>query len=125
MYYIDDPDQLPELPDPGPRDGRHGVDRDVGFDPYPPVHLGPETGGSLAVSVEDARWHLDFLLDRVQAGEEIVVMRHGQPVALLVRPRRHRTARAVRIVDTVSVAREAEGSLRTVTTPPRRGRPAR
>ncbi|MCU1408827.1 MAG: type toxin-antitoxin system prevent-host-death family antitoxin [Microbacteriaceae bacterium] len=96
MYYIDDPDQLPELPDPGPRDGRHGVDRDTGFNPYPPVHLGADTGGDLAVPVEDAKWHLDFLLDRVQAGEEIIVMRHGQPVAMLVKPRRRRTARAVR-----------------------------
>lgn len=27
-------EDYPELPDPGPRDGRHGVDRDKGFEPY-------------------------------------------------------------------------------------------
>ncbi|MGO4690793.1 type II toxin-antitoxin system Phd/YefM family antitoxin [Glaciibacter sp. 2TAF33] len=153
MYYIDDPDQLPELPDPGPRDGRHGVDRDTEFNPYPPVHFGPDTGGDLAVSVPDAKWHLDFLLDRVQAGEEIVVMRHGHPVAMLVQPRRRRrvahavstslstslsgSLRSARIrssgpaggsmradsisvsetvVDTVSVADAADGTVETVTT---------
>jgi prevent-host-death family protein len=120
MYYIDDPDQLPELPDPGPRDGRHGVDRDTGFNPYPPVHLGADTGGDLAVPVDDAKWHLDFLLDRVQAGEEIIVMRHGQPVAMLVKPRRRRIARAVRTSLTGTVrtgiigsASPGGGSVRT------------
>ena len=106
MYYIDDPDQLPELPDPGPRDGRHGVDCDADFNPYPPVHFGPETGGNLAVSVPDAKWHLDFLIDRVQAGEEIIVMRHGHPVAMLVQPRRRR-----RVAHAVSTS--LSGTLRS------------
>jgi prevent-host-death family protein len=97
MYYIDDPDQLPELPDPGPRDGRHGVDRDSGFDPYPARHFGEDTGGDLTVTIEDARWHLGFLLDRVQAGEEIMLTRGGKPVAMLVAPsRRRRTTGAAR-----------------------------
>jgi prevent-host-death family protein len=108
MYYVDDPDQLPELPDPGPRDGRHGVDRDADFNPYPAAHFGPDTGGDLAVSVPDAKWHLDFLLDRVEAGEEIIVMRHGHPVAMLVQPRRRgRMARAV--------STSLTGTLRTAT----------
>jgi len=33
--YTDDEDQLPSLPDYGPRDGRHGVDRDAEYDPFP------------------------------------------------------------------------------------------
>jgi prevent-host-death family protein len=82
-YYIDDPDQLPELPPQGPRDGRHGVDRDVDFDPYPPRHFGVDTGGDLAVGLEDAKIHLGLLLDRVERGEEIIIVRHGHPVALL------------------------------------------
>jgi prevent-host-death family protein len=90
MYYIDDPDQLPELPDPGPRDGKHGVDRDSDFDPYPARHFGKDTGGDLTVTIEDARWHLGFLLDRVQAGEEIMLTRGGKPEAVLVAPSHRR-----------------------------------
>ena len=85
MPYQDDPDQLPELPDPGPRDGRHGVDRDAEFDPYPSRHMGEDTaGGVLHVSLEDAKWHLARILDRVETGEEIIITRHGHPVARLV-----------------------------------------
>ena len=36
------------------------------------------------VSVHEAKTHLSRLLDRVQAGEEIVITRHGRPVARLV-----------------------------------------
>lgn len=83
-YYIDDPDQLPELPPQGPRDGRHGTDRDADFDPYPPRHFGADTGGDLAVGLDDAKVHLGLLLDRVEHGEEIIILRRGRPVALLV-----------------------------------------
>lgn len=85
MYYIDDSGQLPELPDPGPRDGRHGVDRDEQYDPYPAERMGPGTGrGALTVSLEDATRHLAMLIARVEAGEEIVLTRHGYPVARVV-----------------------------------------
>jgi prevent-host-death family protein len=85
MYYTDDPDQLPALPDQGPRDGRHGVDRDDEFDPYPARHFGADSvGGPLAVGVEDAKRHLSILLDRVEGGEEIILVRHGHPVARIV-----------------------------------------
>ncbi len=33
------------------------------------------------VSVAQAKAHLSHLLDQVEAGEEIVITRHGQPVA--------------------------------------------
>lgn len=85
MYYIDDPDQLPELPEQGPRDGRHGVDRDETFDPYPSRHFGADTGGYLTVGMDDAKRHLGILLDRVERGEEIVILRHGHPVARMVK----------------------------------------
>ena len=85
MNYIDDPDQLPALPDPGPRDGRHGVDCDEEYDPYPTQHMGFDTvGGALSVSIEDAKSHLALLLVRVESGEEIVLTRNGHPVARLV-----------------------------------------
>lgn len=40
------------------------------------------------VSVRDLRNHGGDVLDRVEAGEEIVVTRDGRPVALLVKTRR-------------------------------------
>ena len=42
------------------------------------------------VSVRDARNHLKALLDRVAAGEEIVIVRRGKAVARLVPPARKR-----------------------------------
>lgn len=104
-YYIDDPEQLPELPPQGPRDGRHGVDRDADFDPYPPRHFGVDTGGDLAVGLEDARVHLGLLLDRVERGEEIIIVRHGHPVALLV-PYTAATPMPEATLDAVAASRE-------------------
>jgi len=39
-----------------------------------------------SVSVSEARATLPQLLDRVLAGEEVTITRHGQPVAVVVRP---------------------------------------
>ncbi len=39
-----------------------------------------------SVSVSEARATLPQLLDRVIAGEEVTITRHGQPVAVVVRP---------------------------------------
>jgi prevent-host-death family protein len=80
-----DSDQLPELPDAGPRDGRHGVDRDEEFDPYPARRKGAGAAqGPLTVSLDEAKRHLPALIARVQAGEEIVLTRHGRPAARIV-----------------------------------------
>ena len=38
------------------------------------------------VSVSEARASLPELLDRVLGGEEVTITRHGQPVAVVVRP---------------------------------------
>lgn len=38
----------------------------------------------MAVNVHEAKTHLSMLLNRVAAGEEIVIARYGQPVARLV-----------------------------------------
>ena len=85
MYYVDDPDQLPALPDPGPRDGVHGVDRDADYDPYPPVRFGSGTGlGPLRVSVADAAMHLAILVDRVENGDEVILTNHDRDVVQLV-----------------------------------------
>ena len=86
MGYTFDSDQLPELPDPGPRDGRHGVDRDNAYDPFPAARRSEGERPVLSVSVEDANRHLPALVRRVESGEEIVLTRDGRPVARLVDP---------------------------------------
>jgi prevent-host-death family protein len=39
------------------------------------------------VNVYEAKTHLSKLLERVEAGEEIVIARNGRPVATLIAPR--------------------------------------
>ncbi|MEO8475432.1 MAG: type II toxin-antitoxin system prevent-host-death family antitoxin [Actinomycetota bacterium] len=46
------------------------------------------------IPASDARASLPSLLDRVQAGEEVTITRHGKAVAVLVRPDSLRTRRA-------------------------------
>ena len=45
-------------------------------------------------SVTDARANLPEILDRVEAGDEVTLTRHGRPVAVIVRPSALRTRRA-------------------------------
>ncbi|WP_166871035.1 MULTISPECIES: type II toxin-antitoxin system prevent-host-death family antitoxin [unclassified Salinibacterium] len=84
MYYSDDSDQLPPLPDCGPRDGRHGVDCDESYDPYPETRMGVGSVNALTVSMEDARLHLTALVGRVEQGDQVIITRDGIPVARLV-----------------------------------------
>ena len=51
------------------------------------------------MSVSEARAALPEVLDRVIAGEEITVTRHGQPIAVIVRPDALRSRRAERLID--------------------------
>ena len=46
------------------------------------------------VTVSQARATLPELLDRVLAGEEITITRHGTPVAVVIRPESLRVRRA-------------------------------
>ncbi len=46
------------------------------------------------LSVSEARARLPEVLDRVAQGDEITITRHGQPVAVVVRPDALRTRRA-------------------------------
>jgi prevent-host-death family protein len=41
-------------------------------------------GSAMDVSVYAAKTHLSRLIDRANAGEEVVITRHGRPVARLV-----------------------------------------
>lgn len=45
------------------------------------------------VNVYEAKTHLSKLLERVEAGEEIVIARNGRPVARLVPTQRERPLR--------------------------------
>lgn len=46
------------------------------------------------MTVSEARAALPQILDRVLAGEEVTITRHGRPVAVVVRPDRLRARRA-------------------------------
>ena len=48
----------------------------------------------MRLSVSEARARLPEVLDRVADGDEVTITRHGQPVAVLVRPDALRTRRA-------------------------------
>jgi prevent-host-death family protein len=61
---------------------------------------------STSVSVSEARAALPELLDRVLAGEEVTVTRHGRPVAVLVRPDALRVRRAERALAGAERVRE-------------------
>ena len=45
---------------------------------------------TLRVSIREARQRLRHLLDQVQAGDEVIVLRRGVEVGRLVRPERTR-----------------------------------
>ncbi|RIJ76946.1 type II toxin-antitoxin system Phd/YefM family antitoxin [Nakamurella silvestris] len=46
------------------------------------------------VNIADATAHLSALITRVEAGEEIILTRHGKPVARLTQLRPHRPDRS-------------------------------
>jgi prevent-host-death family protein len=48
--------------------------------------------GFMQVSVHDAKTQLSKLLDLVEDGEEVVIRRHGRPVAQLVPVRKRKTS---------------------------------
>lgn len=52
--------------------------------------------GVATISVSEARATLPELLDRVLAGEEVTITRHGRPVGVLVHPDAIRIRRADR-----------------------------
>jgi antitoxin (DNA-binding transcriptional repressor) of toxin-antitoxin stability system len=67
------------------------------------------------MTVSEVRAALPQVLDRVVAGEEVTVTRHGEPVAVLVRPDRMRVRRADealaaadRVADVLARARARE-----------------
>jgi antitoxin (DNA-binding transcriptional repressor) of toxin-antitoxin stability system len=63
---------------------------------------------STTLTVSEARAALPQLLDRVSAGEEVTITRHGRPAAVLVRPD---TLRARRADDALAVADKVRDAL--------------
>lgn len=59
-----------------------------------------------SVSTSEARASLPRLLDRVEAGEEVTITRHGQPVAVLVRPDALRVRRADQALAAAAAVRD-------------------
>src|SRR5260370_19886039 len=52
-----------------------------------------------SMSASEARAALPELLNRVEDGEEVIITRHGRPVAVLVRPDAFRVRRAESALD--------------------------
>jgi prevent-host-death family protein len=72
-----------------------------------------------SVTVSEARASLPAIVERVMAGEEVTLTRHGQPVAVVVRPdtlrlRRaeHALAAAASVEDALEVGRTSRLSTR-------------
>lgn len=64
------------------------------------------------MSATDARAALPEILDRVLAGEEVTITRHGRPVAVVVRPDAIRVRRADRALGDAERLRDMLGSAR-------------
>ncbi len=67
------------------------------------------------VSASEARAALPHLLDQVAAGDEVTITRHGQPVAVLVRPDALRARRADTAIHGAAKIREALAAGRATT----------
>jgi prevent-host-death family protein len=74
-----------------------------------------------SMSVSEARASLPDVLDRVVAGEEVTITRHGKPIAVVVRPDRLRSrraaaeetiARSARVGELVAAGRQRKLSAR-------------
>ncbi|MGH9114568.1 MAG: type II toxin-antitoxin system Phd/YefM family antitoxin [Acidimicrobiales bacterium] len=62
---------------------------------------------STSVTVSEARAVLPQLLDRISAGEEVTITRHGKPAAVLVRPDALRARRADGALAVAKTVRDA------------------
>jgi antitoxin (DNA-binding transcriptional repressor) of toxin-antitoxin stability system len=71
-----------------------------------------------AMSVSEARAALHELLERVAVGEEVTITRHGQPVAVVVRPDVLRARRADSALAAAAAVGEALASARRSPFPP-------
>ena len=72
------------------------------------------------MTVSEARAALPEILDRVEAGEEVTITRHGKPAAVVVRPDALRTRRADQALAAAERVRErlVEGRSRPLDATP-------
>jgi prevent-host-death family protein len=70
--------------------------------------------GMPTMSASDARAALPEILDRVLAGEEVTITRHGRAVAVVVRPDALRARRADRAIGDAERVRDMLDRARTV-----------
>lgn len=63
------------------------------------------------VSVHEAKTHLSRLLQRVEAGEEVVIARDGHPVARLVPVAERRPRRPGRLKGSIRISRDFDAPL--------------
>lgn len=73
------------------------------------------------ISASEARAALPHLLDRVEAGDEVTITRHGQPVAVLIRVDALRVRRADVALAAADEIREALAEARRRPLPTRGG----
>ena len=66
-----------------------------------------------SISASEARASLPHLLDRVEAGDEVTITRHGQPVAVLIRIDKVRLRRADHVFEEAGRIREALAEARS------------
>ena len=59
------------------------------------------------VGAYDAKTRLSELLDRVEKGEQIVITRHGRPIARLIPEGGHDVAAALAALDRITARRKA------------------
>jgi prevent-host-death family protein len=69
------------------------------------------------MSASQARAALPELLDRVAAGDEVTITRHGRPVAVLVRPDALRARRAQAAMERAAAVRDALAAGRAANLP--------
>ena len=74
---------------------------------YIMVRLCTMSDMSTSMTVSEARAVLPQLLDRVSAGEEVTITRHGRPAAVLVRPDTLRARRADEALAGANMVRDA------------------
>jgi prevent-host-death family protein len=65
-----------------------------------------DCGVSDSFSISEARASLPHLLDRVEAGEEVTITRHGRPIAVVIRPDALRARRADQALAAAAGVRE-------------------
>jgi antitoxin (DNA-binding transcriptional repressor) of toxin-antitoxin stability system len=72
-----------------------------------------------SVTASEARATLPQLLDRVEAGEEIILTRHGRQIAVIVRPDALRIRRAGPALDAAAEVHERLDAARRASLPDR------